>query len=178
MGSSFILSRQVEFECLAESSPRSGASDLHCFTEGACGIGRRSVWTAAICPSFPAGLPEKARNSLTASIPTVSESVILQWKIRLQFLVEKGISSAVSNHTAMACLSILHAQTVLHHSHSISFCLCTTGKELWVFIHQPSLLKNLQWYLYFSFCVNGDTLSTGMAGVFHLLLSRNLLETW
>lgn len=35
MGSSFILSRQVEFECLAESSPRSGASDLHCFTKGA-----------------------------------------------------------------------------------------------------------------------------------------------
>lgn len=74
----------------------------------------------------------------------VSEPVTLQWKIKLKFLMENKISSMVSNHRVMACLSVFHAQNILHRDCSISLYVCTRGKELSVLAHPPSFPKNLQ----------------------------------
>lgn len=77
-------------------------------------------------------------------ISIVSESVTLQWKTKLKFLVENKISSTVSNHGVVACLPVFHAHNILHRDCSISFYVCSGGKELNGPAHPPSFPKNLQ----------------------------------
>lgn len=77
-------------------------------------------------------------------ISIVSESVTLQWERTLKFLTDSKISSTVSNHGVMACLSVFHAQNILHRDRSISLYMCTGGKELNGLACPPSFPKSLQ----------------------------------
>lgn len=64
--------------------------------------------------------PEGVGNNLATFLSIVSESLTLQWKIELKFLVENEIGSRVSNDGVMACLAGFHAQNTLRPDCSIS----------------------------------------------------------
>lgn len=95
--------------------------------------------------------------------------------------MENKISSTVSNHGVMACLSVFHVQNILHRDRSISLYVSTSGKELNVLARPPSFLKNLQKKkeLHFSFCVKGDIYGIGMASFPFVVVQkcfRNIIQ--